>query len=92
MAAGKESQQLTENQIVRLSAVISRKAMKGIALGYMGIDDLSLENIEVSNREDHEGFKREVIRNWGYRHPENQIQVRSFISPKMVMQVSLIKT
>ena len=67
---------LTGYQYSLLGLCISCTNMEVIALEYMGIDMEKLKNLKEARREDKEGFVRDVIETWAYRHPDNQIQVR----------------
>ena len=74
MATGRDPDQLTRKQIVRLAASISADSMESIAEGYMDISPETIKNIrrDASNSE---AFNREILRTWANRNPSNQIQV-----------------
>ena len=74
MASGRNSEQLTNRQIVRLAAAISIDHMTSIAEGYMNIDNETVKNIRC-NEGDSEAFNRAILRYWANKHPDNQIQV-----------------
>ena len=64
---------LTNRQIQRLAAAISRNKMESIAMGYL---DISHEKIKSSRGEETEAFNREMIVLWSNRNPKNQVMVR----------------
>ena len=72
------SDQLTNNKIVRLAAAISANNMAAIADGYLGISCETIKNKKSDNKDDAEGFNREIIRIWINRNPNNQVQVNLF--------------
>ena len=53
--------------------------MEVIALGFMDIDIEKLKNLKEARKDDKEGFVRDVIETWAYRHPGDQVQVRLLI-------------
>ena len=55
---------VTNKDIVRLAEAISAKNVESIALGYMGIEWETLENLKTENKDDAKGFSRDVIRRW----------------------------
>ena len=69
-----DQSQLTPRQIVRLSSVVSADNMESIAEGYLNMDPETIKNIrhDASNSE---AFNRNVIRYWGNRNQDNQVQV-----------------
>ena len=67
--------QLTRKQIVRLAAAILADKMTSLAEGYMDIDDATIKNLKYENKDNAQAFNREIIRHWGNRHPENQLEV-----------------
>ena len=76
MASDSENRgNLTNYQYVRLGQVISSSNMESIALGFMNIDEQKIKKMKAARRDDREGFVRDVIKEWGYRHPDNQVQV-----------------
>ena len=75
MAAKRESNQLTQKQIIRLAAAVSTDDMAAIAEGYMDIADALIKNLQYDNRDDAQGFNRGIIRHWANKHRENQVQV-----------------
>ena len=76
MAAGRDSEQLTRRQIVRLAAAIYADKMELIAEGYMDLGPETIKNIkrDASNSEI---FIRDIIHHWAYRNPDHQVQVRA---------------
>ena len=76
------SETLTNYQVVRLSQVISCTQMEAIALGYLNIDDEKIKNLKAARRDDTEGFVRDVIKEWAYRNPDDQVQVRVVITAR----------
>ena len=74
-----EEGQLTNKQIVRLAASISSTNMVAIARGYMDIGDVTIKNKKSENKDDTEGFNREIITIWRNKNPDNQIKVSEFI-------------
>ena len=79
--------QLTNNQIVRLAAIISANNMAAIAEGYMGILSETIKNKKYENKDDAEAFNREIIRYWMNKNPDNQVEV-SVISILMHVTVT----
>ena len=75
MATGGNTDQLTNNQIVRLAATISANNMAAIAEGYMDISSETIKNKKYENKDDAEAFSREIIRYWMNRNPNNQVEV-----------------
>ena len=75
MASNGDNQQLTDKQIVRLAAAISMDNMESIAEGYMDLSTETVKNIWRENRGKAEAFNRAVIRCWGNKNFEDQVQV-----------------
>ena len=75
MATVGNSDQLTNNQIVRLAATISANNMAAIAEGYMDISSETIKNKKYENKDDAEAFNREIIRYWMNKNPGNQVEV-----------------
>ena len=75
MATGVNSQQLTNNQIVRLAAAIPANNMAAIAEGYMDIANETIKNKKYENKDDAEAFNREIIRYWMNKNPGNEVEV-----------------
>ena len=73
---------LTNRQIQRLAASISRHDMESIAMGYLNI---SHEKIKSSRGEETEAFNREMIILWTNKNPKGQVMVSEvhFMSCKM---------
>ena len=67
---------MTNAQLVHLAREISCQNMESIALGYLNIDEEKIKNLKAARRDDTEGFVRDVIKEWAYRNPSNQVQVR----------------
>ena len=65
--------QLTNQQIQRLGAAISRDDMESIAAGYLNIDDSIVKN--MNRGQSSEAFNREVIYHWRNKTPRNQVMV-----------------
>ena len=63
---------LTNRQIQRLGAAISRHDMESIAMGYLNI---SHEKIKSCRGEETEAFNRDMIVLWANRNPKNQVTV-----------------
>ena len=72
------SDQITENQTVRLAAAISENDMMAIAEGYLDMEPEKVKNMkqDASNSEE---FNRKVIRHFRNQNPENQVQVNSLL-------------
>ena len=88
MAGVEESRQLTRNQIVRLSRVISLTNMECIALGYLNFDEEILKSLRHEHRENPEAFNRHIIRKWAYRNSRpDQVQVGIYLI-QMLLEVS----
>ena len=75
MAANRTEQRLSSPQIVGLAAAISVDKMAAIAEGYMDISSETIENLKFKNKDDADGFNREIIRCWAYKNPANQVEV-----------------
>ena len=75
MATGGNTDQLTNNQIVRLAAAISANNMAAIAEGYMDISSETIKNKKYENKDDAEAFNREIIRYWKNKNPGNEVEV-----------------
>ena len=75
MASGGNSDQLNNNQIVRLAANISANNMAAIAEGYMDISSETIKNKKYENKDDAEAFNRGIIRYWMNKNPDNQVEV-----------------
>ena len=69
MATGGNSGEITNRQYVELGRAISRPNMESIALGYLNIDQETIDSMKVTHRENTEAFNREIIRRWAYKHP-----------------------
>ena len=67
--------QLTNPQIASLGSAIAADSMASIAISYMGIDNETMKNIDRDTR-NAEAFNREILKQWTYRNPDNQVQVR----------------
>ena len=78
MASSKDSDQLTPKQIVRLARAVTVNNMAAIAEGYMDIDDVTIKNTKSENKDDAEGFNREIIKIWRNKNPDDQIKVGEF--------------
>ena len=68
---------LTPRQIVRIAATISVNLLITIAEGYMDINDEIIKNMQVENKDDTDAFKREIIKVWRHKNPEDQVKVSS---------------
>ena len=73
---------LTNRQIQRLAASISRHDMESIAMGYLNI---SHEKIKSCRGEETEAFNREMMVLWANRNPKDQVMISDgrFMSCKM---------
>ena len=40
--------------------------MKSIALGYLGLDEETIENVDAAKKDDVEAYNREIIKIWQY--------------------------
>ena len=80
MAARRDPDQLTRRQIVRLASAISADAMESIAEGYMNLSSETLKNLRRENQGKAEAFSREIIRNWTYKNPDDQVKVSELFS------------
>ena len=76
--ATNHSQQLSNNQIVRLAAAISADNMESIAEGYMNIAPERVKNIWIENQGKAEAFNRAIIRLWANTNPADQVAVSWF--------------
>ena len=65
---------LTNRQIQRLGAAISRDDMEMISVGYLNIDNNIVKNMK--REENGEAFNREVIYHWRNKNARNQTAVR----------------
>ena len=73
--ATSHSQQLTNNQIVRLAAAISAGKMESIVEGYMNIAPEKVKNISIENQGKPEAFNRVIIRHWANKNPADEVKV-----------------
>ena len=71
------SRNLTGHQYFCLGRAISCSKMESIALGYLGVETERIKNLKEARRDDMEGFVRDIIQDWAYRNPDDQVQVRS---------------
>ena len=71
-----ENENLTPEQIVHLASAISANNMAAIAEGYLDISDEIIKNIKFETKDSAEAFNREIIKNWIYKNPENQLKVK----------------
>ena len=79
MATGGDTGEITNRQYVELGRAISRPNMESIALGYLNIDQETLDSMKVKHREDIEAFNRDVLRTWAYQHAgPDQVMVSIF--------------
>ena len=82
MATGGRSGEITNRQYVELGRAISRPNMESIALGYLNIDQETIDSLKVQHRENTEAFNREIIRIWAYKNSESdQAKVRDYPIP-----------
>ena len=80
MAGVEESRQLTNNQIVRLSRVISLTNMECIALGYLNFDEEILKSLRHEHKENPEAFNRDIFKKWAYTNSRpDQVQVGIYL-------------
>ena len=63
---------LTNRQIVRLAASVSKTDMETVALGYLDLDEAVLKSLKIEKRDDPEGFNREVLRKWANMNSTRQ--------------------
>ena len=80
MAESAPEGRLTNSQIVDLGFAISSGNMKAIAMGYMDISEEVVGNVAGKNRDDQEGFTRDVIEKWKNKpgnSDHNQVKVGS---------------
>ena len=64
--ASKKKDMLTNKQRVKLAAKISKPSMKSIALGYLDLDEETMENVDGAKKDDVEAFNREILKQWEY--------------------------
>ena len=77
MATGGHGGEITNLQYVELGRAISRPNMESIALGYLNIDQETIDSMKVKHREDIEAFNRDVLRTWAYKSAvRDQVKVR----------------
>ena len=73
------SKLLTNKQRVKLAAKISKSSMKSIALGYLDLDEETIKNLDDTNKDDVEGFNRDVLKMWENKnYGRNEVQVGVF--------------
>ena len=72
------NQKLTGLQIVQLTERIHSKFMPSLALGYMNLSEITLQNANYENRGYQQAFVRTIIRHWAMKIPGNQTQVKGF--------------
>ena len=76
MATSEPKVRLTPRQIVRAAADISANSMAAIAEGYMDIDEATIKNKKYENKDNAEGFNREIIKCWINKNSgTNEVQV-----------------
>ena len=69
-------EKLTRKQTVRLAAAIAAENMPVIAEGYLGIDDMTISNMQVAYSGHAEAFNREILRQWSNASEiQNPVQV-----------------
>ena len=77
MATGGDTGEITNRQYVALGRAISRPNMESIALGYLSIDQETIDSLKVTHRDNPEAFNREIIRKWSYKCSQSdQVQVK----------------
>ena len=77
--------ELTEAMIVQLATAISVDVMEKIALGRFNISYGALRNIKSDERNNAQAVNREILRNWKYKNPDNQLKVWKFFSSKYLL-------
>ena len=83
MASG----QITNGQIVQLAEAISVRAMKLVALRYMGLRFETIKNLQVENRGDSRAFNRVLIWKWTCMNPgPNQVKVSTGFSYLLIQR------
>ena len=88
MATGGYSGEMTNRQYVELGRAISRPNMESIALGYLNIDQETIDSLKVTHRENPEAFNREVLRAWAYKYAvPDQVKVRGCFVTFLVQSV-----
>ena len=56
--------------------------MESIALGYLNIDQETIDSLKVQHRDNTEAFNREIIRIWAYKNSEtDQTKVGDYAIP-----------
>ena len=87
-----EEGRLTNHQTVTLARAISQPAMESIALGYLGIEQETIDSYRAAHRENTEAFNREILRLWRNKHGgDDQIQVGPLRVVKRSVNRSLIR-
>ena len=70
-----KSDELNDNQLSQLATLISATAMRTIALEYFDIDNVSIEDIEMSRRQDMKQFKLDLLIRWRNKNrPSKQVE------------------
>ena len=81
MATGGNSGEITNRQYVELGRAIPRPNMESIALGYLNIEQETIDSMKVQHREDIEAFNRDVLRTWAYKSAApDQVKVRCYFA------------
>ena len=81
MATGGHSREITNRQYVNLGSAISRPNMESIALGYLNIEQETIDSLKVKHREDIEAFNRDILRTWAYKTAvPDQVKVRGYFA------------
>ena len=67
---------VNSSQITRLAGVITTNNMEGIAAGYLGICHEQIKNKRAENKDNPEGFNRDILRIWCNKHAKgNHVKV-----------------
>ena len=75
MAMDRDSDRLSDRQIVRLASIVPTFIMSGMSVRYMDTTMEIVEDLRHETRQNELEFNRRIIRRWLNRNPENQRQV-----------------
>ena len=76
--------ELNDNKLSKLASIISATAMRTIALEYFDIDNVSIDDIETSRRENVKQFKLDLLISWRNKNRPST-QVKSYFYFKFML-------
>ena len=60
---------IEDSELARIAEKLSSRALRSVAMLYLGLDDDELRTMEESRFGDQAGFKRDILFNWKNRNP-----------------------